>query len=262
MTFEDAFAGTAPYYAAHRPAYPVELTDFLAGRLPENTAATGRMLDLGAGTGELAIPLSRHIGEVLAVEPSEEMARWGRKKCAEQSRTNVTWHVTTAEELQAPAGGFNLITIGAAFHWMDKALVGAKCLSWLKPGATLAVVGPNSTWNGDEHWQRLAVDVIRHWLGEKRRAGTGSFRIQARHEVAIVAAGFLDVRERTFTTTLTWTLDEFIGYLYSSSFASKAVLGDRTPAFTAHMRRVLLDHEPSGHYTETLRFSCITGIRP
>jgi SAM-dependent methyltransferase len=258
MTVEDVFVGTSSFYAAYRPAYPTELLDFLIGRLPHG----GRLVDLGAGTGELAIPLSPYVGEVWAVDPSAEMVEWGRRKAKAAGRDNITWVIQTAEDLTVPEASVDLVTIGAAFHWMDKRLVGGDVYHWLRPGRTLAVTGPNSTWAGTEPWQQLTIGVIRRWLGEKRRAGTGAFRVQERHEEAMAGIGFQDVQELEFPVELRWTLDDFVGYLYSSSYASHKVLGDRRHAFESDLRRTLLDHDPSGIYTETLRFSCIVGTRP
>jgi len=262
VTVEDVFAGTSSFYAAYRPAYPPELLDHLVERLPADAPPGSRLVDLGAGTGELAVPLSHHVDEVWAVDVSAEMVEWGRRKATAAGRENIRWITTAAEDLTVPDATVDLVTIGAAFHWMDKRLVCGNVLRWLRPGGTLAVTGPNSTWAGTETWQQLAIAVIGRWLGEKRRAGSGAFRAQERHEVTMAGLGFQDVRELEFPVELTWTLDNFVGYLYSSSYASHRVLGDRREAFEADLRRTLLGHDPSGVYTETLRFSCIVGVRP
>lgn len=257
----DLFAGTAEYYARYRPAYPSALLDAILERA--TPARPRRLLDLGCGTGELLLPLSRYFDEAHGVDPSAEMVRCGREKAASYGATTVEWSVCRAEDFSAPSAHFNLVVIGAAFHWMDRHAVAARILDWLRPGGSVAVAGVNSVWNGTEEWQRRAVAVIKRWLGEERRAGSGTFRDRPeRHEDVLRAAGLVSVTELTFPTTYTWSLDEFIGYLYSTSFASRAVLGDRQEHFEADLRNTLLSYDPSGRYTETLRFHCIVGGKP
>ncbi|WP_432832884.1 class I SAM-dependent methyltransferase [Dactylosporangium sp. CA-092794] len=258
---EELFAGTVEYYARHRPPYPPALFATLAAQ-----AAPGRplrLLDLGCGTGELVIPLSADMDESVAVDPSADMVRHGRAKARRAGRDTIEWQVTTAEAFTAPDEAFNLVTAGASFHWMDRRLVGARALRWLRPGGAIAIAGVNSTWNGTEEWQRVAVSVIQRWLGERRRAGTGTFDVgHGRHEDVLRAIGFVQVTDTTFPVSHTWTVEDFLGYLYSTSFASKSVLGDRIESFESDMQEALRNHDPSGIYTETLRFHCVIGHKP
>lgn len=51
-------------------------------------------LDIGAGGGRFAIPLSRHVARVIAVEPSEAMRATLTSAAAEAGRTNIEVHAT------------------------------------------------------------------------------------------------------------------------------------------------------------------------
>ena len=48
------FAGTAEYYARFRPPYPPALLDAIIDRF--RLDESGRLLDLGCGTGEITVP--------------------------------------------------------------------------------------------------------------------------------------------------------------------------------------------------------------
>ena len=43
-----------------------------------------------------------------------------------------------------------------------------------------------------------------------------------------------------------WTIDSMIGNLYSTSFCSRRLLGDRVEAFERDLRSAILAVEPSG----------------
>jgi len=201
--------------------------------------------------------MSRHFREVWAVDVDAEMIQRARARAEESGSTDIRWIVGRAEDITAPNAGFELVSIGAAYHWMEREYVAAQCRRWLVEGQPLAVLGSNSTWTGSAEWQHVVLDVIRKWLGETRRAGTATFRKPIRrHEVILAQAGF-DVTKIEFKVPHIWTLENFIGYLYSTSFASLHVLGDTARGFEADLRSTLLDFDATGLYEETLEFYCI-----
>jgi hypothetical protein len=60
------------------------------------------------------------------------------------------------------------------------------------------------------------------------------------------AAGFEHLEEQKFHIPYVWSLEAFIGYLHSTSFASRAVLGKAADAFEADLRAALLAHIQAG----------------
>jgi ubiquinone/menaquinone biosynthesis C-methylase UbiE len=65
------FRGAAAYDARYRSGYPAELLARVADRA--GLDGTGRLLDLGCGTGNVAIPLAAYVEEVVAVDVEPEM---------------------------------------------------------------------------------------------------------------------------------------------------------------------------------------------
>jgi trans-aconitate methyltransferase len=248
------FTGTASCYADFRPRYPRALLDLLVASAPHR----GRLVDLGCGTGELARPLAQEFDEVIAVDTEPDMIAVGTAKAAEEGARNITWMVGRAEEIQLAPRSTDLITVGSAFHWMDREHVLHQAHASLAPMASFAVAGSNSTWTGKEPWQQLIVSVIEKVIGPQRRAGHGEFRRPAeRHEVVMARNGFSDVVQHGFLTSHTWTLNGILGYLKSTSFASRAVLGDRADEFDRLLADELLAFNPNGTYSEVLPFHAL-----
>jgi SAM-dependent methyltransferase len=65
------FAGTAWHYARYRPGYPDVFFDDLIVRF--HLDGTGRLLDLGCGTGQLIVGLAAHVAEAIGIDPEPEM---------------------------------------------------------------------------------------------------------------------------------------------------------------------------------------------
>ncbi len=249
---KDLFQGTAYYYARYRVPYPQQLVEDL--RVRAKLTGEGRLLDLACGSGEVAIPMHYFFREVWAVDQEPEMVAFGREKAEKCDAKNIVWKVNRAEDIDAPANSFELITIGSAFHWMDREHVADICKQLLVKGQPMSVMGSNSPWTGTAEWQAVAREVIQKWIGENRRAGSGTFsRPRKPHEVVLAEADF-EVEQFKFPSLYTWTLDTFMGYLYSTSFASLEVLGNKAEEFEADMRKTLSEYEPSGQFEEEMEF--------
>ncbi|MAX36367.1 MAG: SAM-dependent methyltransferase [Gimesia sp.] len=248
----DLFQGTVPYYARYRVPYPQPLLSQVCEQA--QLTGTGRLLDLGCGTGELAIRLAPRFQEVIAVDPDAEMLATAKQKARDQQVPNIQWRHHSAEQLTAEPGSCELVTIGAAFHWMDRPVMASRIKTWLQPQQPLVILGYTSIWSGNAAWHPLVRNVLKRWLGEKRRAGSGEFNeLAAPHELVLLDAGY-QLEEIRYEYSQAWTLDDLLGNLYSTSFASPAVLGEKRADFEADLRTTLLDFDRNGVYEEQMTF--------
>jgi len=249
---KDLFQGAVPYYARYRIPYPETLLAEIRNRA--RISGQGSLLDLGCGTGEIAIRLAPFFRDVTAVDINPDMLAAGKQKSTDLGIENIMWRKQCAEQLTADTKAYELVTIGAAFHWMDRESIAQKARAWLHPGQPLVILGYTSIWSGTADWLPLVQTVIKKWLGEKRRAGSGEFPDAIDpHELVLTNAGYrLD--EIKHQHSQIWTLDALIGNLYSTSFASPVVLGDKQPAFESDLRRTLLEYDSSGTYQEQMTF--------
>ena len=219
------FASTASYYSRFRVPYPDELLSRV--RNAANLTGHGHLLDLGCGTGEIAMRMSPYFNAVTAVDVEQEILQEAHIGATKVGCNDIQWRLCRAEEFESPSQTFELVTIGAAFHWMDRSVVARRCRGRLaERGHPLVILGSNSIWTGSADWQEIVRGVIRKWLGDVRRAGGGHFKNSSeRHEAILQTEGF-EIEEHTSQVTHTWTLDELIGYIHSTSFGSHAVLGN------------------------------------
>jgi hypothetical protein len=106
----------------------------------------------------------------------------------------------------------------------------------------------------------VAVRVLRRWLGEQRRAGAGTYGVTKKHGDYLEPAGFT-LESRQYTVDHEWSVDEIVGYLYSTSFANPALFGDRQADFEADLRAELAVLSPTGVFGERLDFYMMLGRR-
>lgn len=269
MSSNQVFAGTEDYYARYRPDYPPALYEAIASHfaLALGGEGGGRMLDLGTGTGHVAMALHQRFEGIDGVDMSTAMLAYARQDAATQGITNINWHESTAEDFQATTAAYQLVTIGNAIHWMDGDAVLAQCHQWTSEGGGIALMDMPGLWNPDmeigrEPWIGALSEVVRRHLGERRRAGSGYYERATRsHEELLRDSPFQAVSSGSTVETVSWTLDEVVGYLYSTSFANREVLGQRVDAFEADLRSALLELEPSGTFARTLEASWVFARR-
>ncbi len=251
-----AFAGTAAYYARYRPPYPSEFLAELRARA--GARGDGTLLDLACGPGRVAIPMAPHFGRVLAVDVEDEMIETGQREASARGVANIEWRVSRAEDLQLPPNSLDLITVGEAFHRLDASLVLRRAVEWLRPGGSFASLAGESMWRGGEEWQRELVRVVNKWTGGA--LGDPNTQPWGGPVDALREAGF-DVQEYEVREDHAWTCDSIVGFMFSSSIASRRVLGADADRFEAELRAALLEVEPAGRFIAPLRFGFALGTR-
>ena len=252
----DLYQGTAAYYDRYRLPYPEEMLADLAAAAHAQIGADTRLLDLACGTGQLGVPLRPRFTEVWAVDQERDMVEAVRAK----SMAGVRAVASSAEDLDAPPGYFDLIVVGNAFHRLDRDVVARRCLAWLKPHGRLALCWSTSPWVGDAPWQQAFAELLTRWqseLGVERRIPPGWERARKERPDARVLseAGFEPDGRREFTVAHRWTLAALAGHVRSTSFLPPSALADRAAAFDEDLAARLAPFAEDGTFPDAVNFA-------
>jgi len=154
------------------------LTTPLARRLIAlaNISADQRVLDIGTGTGIVALEAAKAVGEeghCIGIDLSEKMLEGAT---ANARRANLTerleFKLMDAESLQFEAASFDVVvSLFALLHFPDPATALKEMFRVLKPGGTLVVaVGSPPrwvSWLGMKHAVTLLPELISRLLGRR-----------------------------------------------------------------------------------------------
>lgn len=123
------YTGVARAYLK-RPGYAPDAIDAIV----RHTALARGMLvaDVGAGTGNLAVPLLERGLAVVAIEPNDAMRRLGRERTAR--RAGVSWQRAFAEDTALPDASVDAVGFGSSFNVVDAGAAVAESARVLRPG--------------------------------------------------------------------------------------------------------------------------------
>lgn len=120
---------------ATRPPYPAEVFETLDALMP---GGPRHALDLGCGTGDVALGLVGRAARITGVDRSEAMLHVARGRQG-GDHPSLAWRCAAAEDF-AFDGPYALVVAGESLHWMDWPRVLPRIAGALAPGAVLAIV--------------------------------------------------------------------------------------------------------------------------
>ena len=258
----ELFSGTHKYYAKYRPGIPGEVIGVIIKHF--NIKPNDRILDIGCGTGQIALAMDGKCKEMVCMDSDPEMIGQA-KKDTRNSKIKLVWINRDAKDLgnlKKESGTFKVATICRAFHWMNQEQVLRDLDSLIDEDGGIAVFGDWSIWTGPEVWQRAVKEVVQKYLGKERRAGNKTFKqSDERWEDIIARSSFKFIKIHQVPIVRNWDIESITGWLFSSSFAKPDYFGDQLFAFKRDIKNTLLSLNPKGCFQEQTGFSMVLASR-
>ena len=239
------FSGdAAAYYARYRRGYPPAVIDALVDALDLTTDDT--VIDLGCGTGQLAVPLASRVGLVVGVDPEPDMLAYAEAAATDRVG-RVRWTLGAAADLTGIAAqhnGVGAVTLANAIHLVDRRQLFLDASSALRPGRGLAIIANGTPlWLQDNAWSVALRAYLESWLGQRltNHCGTDDdTRAVYREELGTLGYEVAEVRVN-YRDTL--TVDEIVGGVFSAMSDRVPAVEDR-PRVAAEVRDALAGAEP------------------
>jgi SAM-dependent methyltransferase len=157
-----AFGDVAELYDRARPTYPAELVDDVLAF--SGAVDSGAALEVGAGTGKATTLFAARGLEIVALEPSAEMAEVARRNLA--GYEHVTIEPSDFEHWDARGRSFRLVFSAQAWHWIAPEVRYIRAREVLRTDGALAVFWNRPWWESAplrdelaEAYRRTAPDL-------------------------------------------------------------------------------------------------------
>jgi len=254
------FRTAAGYYLAGRSPYP----DLLIRRVAEyfKLAGDARIMDLGCGPGQLARGFASFVREVVAMDPEPEMLRISRECTAEAGLQNVRFIEGSSYDLDSTFGAFQLVVIGRAFHWMDRAATLRTLDGLIAPGGGIALFDDAHLEISENAWRKDFMGVIETYGGDDADRILRKGAEWLVHEACLMDSAFSHLERIGVISRTRIPLARLLDRAFSLSITSPHRLGDRLEKFQADLMEVLSPHATDGFVTEVLESRALVAIRP
>lgn len=211
------FGEVAELYDKARAPYPDALVD-------DVIAFAGgpalRALEVGAGTGKATVSFAVRGLDILALEPSAEMAAVARRNCRRYPRVRI--EEASFEDWPAEPGGYGLLYSAQAWHWVRPEVRYRKAAEVLIPRGALALFWHRTEWRDEpvrdeleSLYRRLVPDL------HAKRPGCPGLGAQGEDTLAGQEAResglFTGVIARTYPWRARFTADSFTDLLLTQS---------------------------------------------
>ncbi len=167
------FSDLAENYSKYRPGYSNFVVEVVCSTVAQafSAAKTIMAADVGAGTGIFSRILADKKLKVSAVEPNEEMRRYGEQ----DSKGDISFSSGSAEQTGLEDNFFHLVSMASSFHWPDFDLAVNEFKRILVPGGyflsiwnTRAVERDPFTKDVEDYLKKLVPEMKRHSSGRSK----------------------------------------------------------------------------------------------
>ena len=254
------FRSTVAYYERYRLGYPDRLIARVAALA--GLAAGDPVLDLGAGTGMLAVGFARLGMAVIAMDPEPDMLA----ACEERARTagvTVALRQGSSYDLSPDIGAFKLVTMGRSFHWMDRAATLAMLDRIVTPDGGVALFHDAHPPVAENAWFKV-MRAVQDRFGRDQEAHIRERRgaSHSRYEPFLLASAFTQLDGLSVTIRQSVTVDDLVGRCFSMSTCSREKLGERAEEFAAALKAALRELSPDGTFAEVAELVALLARRP
>lgn len=207
-------------------------------------------LDLGCGTGQVALPLAPKVRAVIGMDPEPDMLARAHQAAEAHGVANACWVLgkdTDVPVLRAVLGDRRLgaVTIGQALHWMDHEQLFPDLAPLIRPGGGIAILTNGlPLWLQDTGWSRALREWLQNWIGTELHNQCGTDQeSQERYDESLRRHGF-----EVTTTAVDYSdeleLEQIVGGVYSALPVNLLPAPGERSRLAEGIAKVLEPHRP------------------
>lgn len=253
----ERFKDAARFYTTGRPTYPKALAQRVAALV--GVTKQSHVLDLGTGPGFLALDFAPLAAAVTAVDPAPEMLEQAQRNFA-SAGAQIRLVRGSSAALDPALGSFRLVTIGRAFHWMDRAQTARSLDQFVERGGAIALFSEQYPEVPDNAWQPAFQELIDSYgTADPARA---QMRSPIKHETILLASAFDQLERVAVLERRRTPIERFVDRALSFATTWHGRPGSREQDLPQDVRRVLAPFaDASGHIHELIEGQALVARR-
>jgi SAM-dependent methyltransferase len=252
------FRTAAAHYLAGRPPYGPLLIQRVAAAC--GLGRTHRVLDLGCGPGQLAVAFAPSVSEVVAIDPEPEMLRAAAENAA-TTGVEIRLLEGSSYDLRPELGSFRLVTIGRAFHWMDRAETLVRLDAMVEPDGMIALFADRHPDVPDNRWRRDYEDLVNRYSESDSVRSLRKSPAWLRHEAVLLDSPFPHLERISVIERRQVSVESLVDRVRSMSTTSRGRLGDEAEALAEEIRMAMTRVAQAGVISEVVESEALMAWR-
>ena len=251
------FAAAAKHYLAGRPAYPKGLIARIVREV--RLGSDDAVMDLGCGPGQLAMLFAPFVRSVLAIDPSAEMLAVARHAGA--GMDNVDFRTGSSFGIGPELGKFRLVTIGRAFHWMDRPDTLQRIDAMVERDGAVALFHDSHPKHRDNVWVEPYKQIIDGYAaGDVQRARRRSAEWPSNEEI-LLASPFALLERVSVIEKRTLPAERLVERALSMSAINEVRLGSKMKLLIQDINEIGSRFSNEGILSEVVETSALIARR-
>jgi len=152
------FGEVSDLYNSARASYPIELIEDIIKI--SKVSGKSKILEIGCGSGKATCLFAQKGYEILGIDISKELIEFAKKNSLEFE--NVSYKVTSFEDVVLQPNTFDLITSAQAWHWLNPEVAYKKAYDLLTGNGFLALFWKNQEYGKLDFLKKLRKLYIKY----------------------------------------------------------------------------------------------------
>ncbi len=248
------FGKTPADYERFRPGFPDSFFDRV---FKEGWAAPAqRVLDLGTGTGSLALGFAARGLDAIGLDIATELLAVARQANREQG-LDADFVEDRAEKTGQDRASFDLVSAGQCWWWFDEDAAIAEAKRVLIPGGRLLIASFSYQAIPGNVADRTEDLVVKHNPGWPLAGWTG---VHPEYVRALDRGGFMQVESLSYLVDVPFTHEAWRGRVRTCNGVGSALASEQVERFDADLAELLAEEFP-GDLSIPHRVFVATGVR-
>lgn len=249
------FGRTVADYEQHRPGFPATFFDRLEQK---HWIRPGqRVLDLGTGTGSLALGFARRDMDATGLDVSTDLLEGAGRSAAVEDLT-VRFIAARAEQTGLPDAAFDVVSAGQCWWWFDTGEALGEIRRVLVSGGRLIIASFSYLPRRGTVAARTEDLILEHNPDWPKAGWHG---VHPEQVEALDDGGFADVESFSYDVEVPFTHEGWRGRIRTCNGVGAALNADSVARFDRDLAAMLASEFP-GTLTVPHRVFVVTGVRP
>ena len=248
------FGSTVPHYVAGRPNYAPSLIRMVKEHL--HLSSRHRLLDLGCGPGWLGIAFAPFVGPVVAVDPEPAMLEVARAAAAE-AKVHIELVEGSSYDLGSHLGMFQVVTIGRAFHWMDRVDTLRRLEALIESNGALILFNDVRPEVPENVWYKHYTELINGYTKVNARI----LPDRLRHEAVLLESTFNQLERIGVIERRVVPIERLVDRALSMSTSSPEQLGSLSDRLAKELLKQMTQFATAGTVVEVIESQALIARR-